>query len=75
MIMSLLVPVITNKLRHSPAHLVEKNAWNDVRHEASKVTTVHWRPVMFLWFTFEIIEKELETSNDKAINHILYIFL
>ena len=23
-----------------PSHLVEKNAWNDVRHEASKVTTV-----------------------------------
>ena len=40
MIMSLLVPVITNKLRHFPAHLVEKNAWNDVRHEASKVTIV-----------------------------------
>ena len=44
MIMSLLVPVITNKLRHSPAHLVEKNAWNDVHREASKVTIVQcWR--------------------------------
>ena len=28
MIMSLLVPVNTDKMRHSPAHLVEKNAQN-----------------------------------------------